>query len=474
MSEQKILLPNVEIKDINNNSKFIIEDNSVLHRATIDSLNKNLDYNKLQNHLGYNLAELISVNNPIVEDHVIAIEFDPETIAEITQKYNINYTNDTFLLTVNDNINIEFQFGLVQGIEGGIPDGSLLYANDDFSIFILIMNNILQLALFNISNIYNFKISKIININKIPTTLIDETKLETSTFNIAQSNSINLNLSTITGKIKLYCDGIEYNDYQIQTLYTTSEGDIVKIYYIGEIENLYNNGSWQGDLPVLLISSSAFLGGSTLILTENVSILKLSYNTTTIDKNYISNLDFSSSISEISTECDVIDKYLQQGYNVELLNGERVVYAHGDTTFQEYTHLVTSGPTNFSFYELGLMGNLPHGMNVVEPTKTLIITPNSIQLSRYDNSDIAYTISKTPIIENDILTFKFTEDIWDSIITWISVSGSLTVGNIQYKGIFTDQNEQIYSTLFSFKGNGSYINEIKINFIDFIVILKEE
>ena len=47
--EDIFILPEAEIKELNNASTFIIENNGDLNRGTIESLNTMLDCNKLKN-----------------------------------------------------------------------------------------------------------------------------------------------------------------------------------------------------------------------------------------------------------------------------------------------------------------------------------------------------------------------------------------------------------------------------------------
>lgn len=429
MSEQKILLPNVEIKDIKETSKFIIENNGVLNRSTVESLNENLDYNKLKNSMGEKTVTLMSINNPYFEDNVFTMEMDSTLIEELMEKYNINFLQDNFLLILNDNIS--YQFSLGRFYTEDLLSKGLAYMDEESKFGIAIFDNLLAIMLDSDMIVKNITIKKIVVQNKIPQRLIDNSIGKTQNCAVSQDNSINtleLNLHSITNKnVFITINNKEYQTI-IETYYINSLG---KVIVIGDINNFPDSDSsvWHGELPILLFEIKDAYPFTFVVVSpekqKEITSFTISYqqHTDANKKLYISTLDIqNSSTMDASSELSTIDNYLKQGYDVRLHSetGPRVLSAYGDTKYGEFSNLIIANGDIISIYNLGMMGTLPKRTpNNLIPVKDLFITRSD------DRYRIAGDLITPSLIDENKIYLPINLTQWSNIMCTINGYGNI-------------------------------------------------
>ena len=207
--EDIFILPEAEIKELNNASTFIVENNGDLNRGTIESLNTMLDCNKLKNapvDKEYLLASFTpnDLEYSEIEGYAVGIY---ELDLSILEKYNVDYERDLFKIVVNDSIIIVEPSKLTM----------LAYSSDTIIPIMIIDNS----PLFGILDNYLIIFGKAVNFD------FDVTKIELFKYEKANKNELFLKTINI------------YKDCHSNTVHISEDIEYNSI--VGDVTVLYEN-----------------------------------------------------------------------------------------------------------------------------------------------------------------------------------------------------------------------------------------
>lgn len=406
--EDIFILPEAEIKELNNASTFIIENNGDLNRGTIESLNTMLDYNKLKNapvDKEYLLASFAPDNLEYsqMNDQTVGIY---ELDLSILEKYNVDYERDLFKIVVNDSIIIVepskltmLAYSLDTIMPVSIIDNVLAFGILDN--YLIISAEVMNLFDFDVTKIELFKYEK-----------VNKNELSLKTINIYKNSNTNISFmkesieyDSIVGDITIFYENLTFS-LPVNKLYY---GEFI-MPYAGNIKGVLTLSSGEdyilpeNELPVCLSSDQFTILDSALYDKDINFYIQYSYTT----NQYHSHINLSEITSvyddywssNTAQEFLNIQKHLLKGFKCFDASGKEIISCFGS---------LTGGYYNYIYQGQNIYVTLSDAYDA-------LFYQNNIIIEFYDNTvringkDYNCTIEQD---ENNNLTYNLNQNVFD-------------------------------------------------------------